>query len=173
MFDPFLVDDNLSSDELLQLIISYEFSAPIYHADGFGHVQEEIPPNNNLYSLSGLIKKIELKQLWPELTELLRQQSEAWLMDFSTELQKHSGQGALQCLVDLSDMFVTPEMKLNYLLNSHEWHWLVETLPLIDGVIEKLTTIEISLQAESAETERWDLQMVQQTLAQLMSFKAN
>ncbi len=38
MQGPFLNVNDFNGDELLALLINYQFLAPIYHSDGFGHI---------------------------------------------------------------------------------------------------------------------------------------
>ncbi|WP_354625346.1 hypothetical protein [Psychromonas sp. MME2] len=166
MKDPFLVNQHFSHDELIQQLLNYQFSAPIYHSDVFGHLQEEMPLNNS-YSFSELIKQLEILQLWPDFKRLLTGQSESWLIDFSSMLQRESTTGTLQCLVELTDLFTTTTLRLSHLLTAHEWHWQQDSLPLIDTIIKQLTAIKKDIQPKTTVSDEVDFEMIQQTLTYL------
>ena len=78
MYDPFLPLDDISTAEVLELIINHQFIEPIYHTDGFGHVQIEEPLQATPYSIRNLIHLVEIKQQWSALIKRLPNKSEWW-----------------------------------------------------------------------------------------------
>ena len=172
MYDPFLPLDDISAAEALELIINYQFIEPIYHSDGFGHVQGEEPFQANSYSISNLIHVIETKQQWPAFIKLLSSKSERWLLDFSLELQKENSKGVLHCLVKLTDFINTAGNKIIHLQHAAQWPWSSESILLLNEVISTLTKIERDLLKEDGLTAEIDLSIVQQTLVALEPLKA-
>ncbi len=128
--------------------------------------------NSNTYRFSTLIEQIEIMQLWPSLTVLLAKQPEPWLIDFYSLLQLEKGDGVLQCLIRLSNFILTPSSKLNYLVSSHEWHWLSgssqSTLLLIGDIIEQLSSIKIAQQQKPDVCCDWEFEIIEQSLDNLI-----
>ena len=145
MQDPFLPLDDISTAEVLELIINYQFVEPVYHPDGFGHVQVEEPFQSTPYYISNLFHFIETKQQWPTLLKLLAKKSERWLLNFSLELQKENSKGALYCLIKLSDFIKTSENKVTHLQNAAQWPWSPGTVLLLNNIISILVKVEREL----------------------------
>lgn len=173
MYDPFLPLNDISTAEVLELIINYQFIEPIYHSDRFGHVQVEEPLQATPYNFSNLLHFIEIKQQWPALLKLLPSKSECWLLNFSFELQKEKSKGALYCLVKLTDFIKTQDNKIAHLQHAAQWPWISGTILLVNVVLNTLAKIEQGLLKEDGLSAEIDLTIVQQTLKALVFIKIN
>lgn len=172
-YDPFLPSDDISAAEVLELIINYQFIEPIYHSDGFGHLQVETPFQANPYSISRLIHFIELKQQWPDCIELLSSKSECWLLDFSVELQKENSSGVLNCLVKITDFFEASGNRIAHLQNVAQWPWHSDSSALFEVVKNTLIIIELGLLKEDELTSEIDLSIVRHSLVALEQIYEN
>ncbi|WP_114324875.1 hypothetical protein [Candidatus Colwellia aromaticivorans] len=171
MYDPFLPPDDMSTAEALELITNYQFLEPIYHSDGFGHLQVEAPIETNPYSISSLICQIELKQQWPAFIKLLPSQSELWLLNFSVELQKENSKGVLNCLVKLTGFIKTSANQITHLQYAAQWPWQSGSILLFDEIINTLSKIEQSLIKKDGLAAEINLSIVRQTLIALKPIK--
>ena len=169
--DPFLQSDDISEAEVLELIANYQFIEPIYHSDGFGHLQVETPFQANPHSISRLIHFIELKQLWPDCIKLLSSKSECWLLDFSVELQKEKSAGVLNCFVKITDFLEASGNQVNHLQNVAQWPWHSDSNALLEDVKNRLIILERSLLKEDGLTSEIDLSIVRHSLAALEQIK--
>jgi hypothetical protein len=173
MHDLFLPQDDITVAEALDLIINYQFIEPIYHADGFGHLQVETPCQESPYSFSNLIHFIELEQQWSACIKLLPGKSELWLLDFSVELQKENSAGVLDCLVNLTDFIETSANQIIHLQYAAQWPWDLGSAVLLEKVKKTLSKIERSLQKEDGLAAEIDLSIVRKTLANLATIEEN
>lgn len=173
MYDPFLPLDDISTAEALELIINYQYLEPIYHSDGFGHVQIEEQLQATSYSISNLIHFIEIKQQWSALIKLLPNKSECWLLNFSLELQKESSKDVLYCLVKLTDLIKIPDNKIIHLQYAAQWPWSIGTTLLLNETIKMLTKIERNLLKENELTSEINLSIIRNTLREVELTKVN
>jgi len=173
MHDLFLPFDDISTAEVLELIINYQFLEPIYHSDGFGHVQVEEPLQSTPYNISNLIHFIEKKQQWSALLKLLPSKNECWLLSFSLELQKEESKGVLSCLITLTDFIKTQDNKIAHLQHAAQWPWISGTILLVNVVLSTLAKIEQDLLKEDGQSAEIDLTIVRQTLIELAYIKKN
>lgn len=173
MYDPFLPLDDISTAEVLELIINHQFIEPIYHTDGFGHVQIEEPLQATPYSIRNLIHLVEIKQQWSALIKRLPNKSECWLLNFSLELQKESSKSVLYCLVKLTGLIKIPDNKIIHLQYAAQWPWSTGTTLLLNETIKMLTKIERNLLKENELTSEINLSIIRNTLKELELIKVN
>lgn len=169
--NPFLQVEYISSDDVLALLLNYQFIEPNYHSDDFGHIQVETPLQTNEYSINDLIHMIELKQLWPRCMKQLASKDEPWLLKFSAELKKEDSDGALNCLVKLTCYFQSLGNKLVHLQDAAHWSWSFGTISQLEKIQRSLLELQQCLQEDPLTTEI-DLCIIKQALTGLKPIKA-
>lgn len=157
--------------DAIELLKNYQFIDFIYHPSGEGHVQVEIPLTENLCSLSRLIEVIDHKKAWPSCMQMLSNQSDQWLLSFSTELQNEQSKSITQCLVKLTNFLQCVDNKVCHIQESPLWYWQAELLPLLVMLIQQLDEIEGCLPINAQTCLDFEHEILKQTRNKLLRIK--
>lgn len=166
MSDIFLKDQEFNQDELMALLLNYQFEDVFYESDDYGHVQVGMSLAPNCYSFNGLIEQVEQMQLWPKLKQRLPEQSEQWLNEFSVRLVQHPGKFQLTCLTSMTDCYSSETGRLFHLLSASTWPWEYGRRQDITEVESQLLQTKLQL-----STDDLHLAMLEDTLQKLETFK--
>lgn len=170
MYKNFLQDQQLTKEELLNLVLNYHFEDVYYHSDDYGHVQVQMgePVDSCCCSFNSLIEQVELMELWPTLIKRLAEQPEQWLNEFSVRLVQHPGKSQLSCLTAMNDCYRSDKGRLFHLLSASTWPWEYGKQQDLLAVQEQLQQARSELDQNADELH---LAMLDDTLQKLDSFQ--
>lgn len=171
MNNPFFNADALSSSEILKLVESYQFEEPIYHSDGYGHVQVEQPLQKINYSFNDLILLIEERQLWPEVIKKLRDKDDFWLINFSTEIETQCTEGAFNCLFQLSLLIKDEKNQVFQYQGAAKWPWKFGSISLLKEMECEVLILKKQLVKQEPDTAEIYLSIVNDTLTNIQLLK--
>lgn len=115
-----LGSDSCDGDDPIHLLQQYEFSEPVYHSDGLGHiqVQESDPP----YPLEALLQQVEERKEWDVCFLMFESQSKVWLLDFAEHLENTASYHT-DCNIVISQILTDRSDLITLLQNADRWYW--------------------------------------------------